>query len=648
MAATESISESVTVEAQANAGFDDPNTGAETTVSSNLVSAPVEPSAPDTIPLTSVNEPIDLPTLNFVAQPGDAPVPPDQTDWALQSAEPLNLLGTDAGQGMSGASLPLTNAQVSSPDEKTGKISNETTVSWAADTARLAPVVARVEGEPGRTASTEELLAAYANGAVQPKDITLQEQANLLGQGVPAAELGISPVQAAALPAVSDPGASELSPTSLALQDFQKNAGGEVRNLLGNPNIDPGTLAVVNPASIGLSSDGSIKNADAGGVDPRSSMLSTNAGASLVGDGTLGKADGGLGAYSLSGKLNGALIADRPTGADVSGNLSDEVRQSLYSRIKNNDPVVGNFMNANGMATTGSALKAYVDGKGGIYTLPKEFANSDLYFRGPSVSNTETLLDRAMSGESKTPATQNLRQRLSDLKPGESITFKDYNNKLIDVRELGESAYTRLQQSEIDRIKTVGNAIFNTSSDVTIRYPGKGKNYEVTMNSTHTLIDRYDWNATARDRPEDAASTTFLPVGGGELLPVNHKDLAAMKSLGAKDFTDGMVVRQKQNYVIPERSIRADAVPPMGWYPSWETGYLGQMRRGSSAPAVVTDPNDIRSNLARAAAQNPKARITVGVDEPVRPLPIVKYTPGVIADPSRPKNPSRRGQPTEF
>ena len=415
MAAIEGNSDPVTIDAQASASFDEPNAGADTTVSSDVLTVPVEGSVPESAPISSVDESIERTIPNFVAAPETAPVSPTNTnpdlqfidptaegvagtggigfeaansnliaaanpivapasqlvsnlaplsadltpvseqavptgptgtaepanqgaasgnaademfplasvglassptfsatalpagsrmtlpvsaDSALQFTETLNLAGVGGGQDVNVVTLPSTLAQLSGADAKTEKTFNDPTKVGSAATASSAPAVARAGGAQGLQASAEDALAAYVNGG-QPKDFTLQEQANLIGRGVPAAELGLSPDQAKVLPAVRDPSAAELSPTSLALQDFQKNAGGEVSNLGNTQQAD--TRSIVDP-------NGSVAAAAADNMDLKPDKNTTLASASLNPKGLVDLSGGptpGADAVALAGGADG-------------------------------------------------------------------------------------------------------------------------------------------------------------------------------------------------------------------------------------------------------------------------------------------------------------------------------------------------------
>ncbi len=90
-----------------------------------------------------------------------------------------------------------------------------------------------------------------------------------------------------------------------------------------------------------------------------------------------------------------------------------------------------NYLAQQDRSLCGAAARTYAVGTGGLVRLPSDVVKSPTYFTQPAARNTATLLSRAFSGFSRTPGTQGLTGRLLALKPGQSFSSTETNNKLM-------------------------------------------------------------------------------------------------------------------------------------------------------------------------------------------------------------------------
>jgi hypothetical protein len=430
--------------------------------------------------------------------------------------------------------------------------------------------------------------------------------------------------------------ASTLSPTSRAIESFFKDAGGQTNQLSA---AIPETRGVLYPSSIGLNSDGTVASTAMTRNDVASSGVAgsplasaPNAGLDLLSSPNLGR---------LAGLNEERPGSDKPgTAKRVEGLLSNEEQTALHSRLREQDPKLNNYMVENNKALSGAALQTYARGQGGLVRLPNDFTNSKIYYQNPAAENTATLVDRVLNGQSRTPGTENALERMKALKPGESFTFNDSNNKLIDMRGKNVAGISSESPTETDRMMTLGNATFNTNAQVTITNAG-AKGYQIDVKSVHAVLDRYNWNATEKDSEASAARTSALPDGSGGTILANHADWAGMKARGAKDYTVGLVTKETRQYTIPRDAANYGYVTGESYNPSWESGKLGTRQAAPTKTEIVTDPASFRTSLGRASAQN--KNIVPVPNEIARPLTPLKYIPGAGSF-EKPTNPSGRGQ----
>lgn len=306
----------------------------------------------------------------------------------------------------------------------------------------------------------------------------------------------------------------------------------------------------------------------------------------------------------------------------VQGWLTDTEIQSFRNVLMS--PSGSNYLIEQGLSVSGAAARTYTAGTGGLVRLPPDVVKSPVYFTNPAELNTAALLTRAFSGLSKTPGTQGLTGRLLALKPGQSFSFTETNNKLIDIRPLTESAEQRKQLSKADwdLVETLGNATFNTKATVTVRYDGPSKGYTVTTQAQHNLLDRYNWNAGARDSADEAARTTLMPDGNGGSFATNHADWFRMKALcGAKDFSVGLAATQTQTFKVSERQVRLGAL-------STPDRVLTLMRGAGTAPTakVITDSAAFKNQIMQASKDN-RGVVPVDANSAVSVMQPLRYDP---------------------
>ncbi len=325
---------------------------------------------------------------------------------------------------------------------------------------------------------------------------------------------------------------------------------------------------------------------------------------------------------------------------DVRPHLSDDELGLLFRKLNKPEPALKNYMIDEGRSFSGAALIMYAQGKGGLVKLPSEFASSKNYYVEPSSANTTVLLDRVFGEESATPGVRGILAKMKALKVGESITFRDNNNKLINIRDKQVGGISTESPAETDRMMTLGNATFNTNATVTLTKQQDGS-VNVQANLVHVILDRYDWNAKAADSAASAARATILPDGIGGYITANHQDWMAMKKLGAKDFAVGFVASETRTYNIP-----ADAIKDLHFLGNhgvmpWRSGNLDKYATSVTKPVITTDPTQFRTQLRRASAQNKNS--VVIPQSSYRQLESLKYTTG-IKDLIRPPSQSKPGQ----
>jgi hypothetical protein len=372
-------------------------------------------------------------------------------------------------------------------------------------------------------------------------------------------------------------------------------------------------------------------------LDPATTVAALNGGVSLSGGKLLpvGVPPGGGGVIAQRSNEPGSAIRVEPL-------LTTEEQKRLHARLQVNDPSLNNYMIDNNSALSGAALLTYVRGKSDLVRLPDDFSNSKHFYADPAASNTNTLINRALTNQSKTPSAARAYQKLNALKEGESFTFSDHNNKLVTVRDQIGNMRSDLVREEKDRAMTMGDVTFNTNSDVKVTNLG-AKGYQIEAKSVHTILDRYNWNATARDSAESAARMTALPDGAGSAIFVNHADWAAMKPLGAKDYTLGLVAKETRVYTIPKQIVEYSDPTGTLINERWEPK-VDEWLSSKSKPQTVASQDAFRSNLLRASSQNknlvPVPNTTAQLLNPV------KYDPKAGSF-ETPANPARPGRPTQ-
>ena len=320
---------------------------------------------------------------------------------------------------------------------------------------------------------------------------------------------------------------------------------------------------------------------------------------------------------------SGSNDTSRPGSAkQVQGLLTDSEIKSFRNMLMS--PSGSNYLIDQDQSVSGAAARTYMAGTGGLVRLPNDVVKSPTYFTRPAELNTATLLSRAFSGLSKTPGTQGLTSRVQALKPGQSFSFTETNSKQIDIRPITETAEMRKRLSKTDRdlVLTLGNATFNTNATVTVRCDGPSKGYTVTTQAQHALLDRYNWNAGARDSAESAARTTMMPDGNGGWFATNHADWFRMKSLfGAKDYSVGLAATQTQTFKVSESQVRSGAL-------SAPDRVLTLMRSaGTTPPAkVVTDSAPFKKQMIQASQDN-RGVVPVDANSAVSVMQPLRYDP---------------------
>jgi hypothetical protein len=319
----------------------------------------------------------------------------------------------------------------------------------------------------------------------------------------------------------------------------------------------------------------------------------------------------------------GSSDSSRPGSAkQVEGLLTDTELKRLRDMFMSGSGA--NYMIDQDQSVSGAAARTYMAGTGGLVRLPNDVVKSPIYFTQPAEINTATMLSRAFSGLSKTPGTQGLTGRMLALKPGQSFSFTETNNKLIDIRPLSENAELRkkMSKSDWDLVKTLGNATFNTKANVTVRYDGPAQGYTVTTQAQHTLLDRYNWNAGAKDSAEAAGRTSIMPDGNGGVFATNHADWFRMKALfGAKDYSVGLAATQTQTFKVSENQVRLGGLSTPG-------RVMTQMHGAGSATKaqVVTDGAAFKNQMIGASRDN-RGVVPVGTNSQVSVMQPLRYDP---------------------
>jgi hypothetical protein len=331
--------------------------------------------------------------------------------------------------------------------------------------------------------------------------------------------------------------------------------------------------------------------------------------------------------------------SNRPGSATtVDGHLSADESRALYDNLKRRSPELNNHFTDQKRPLAGAALLRFVSGAGGLVRLPDNFVESKTYYQDPAATNTEALVDRFLSGKSATPGSKVALAKMKALKVGESFTFTDYNNHLIDMRKLTDPQETKKRppEVELDRMMTLGNATFNTNAKVTITNLGE-RGYRIDVQSTHVVLDRYDWNATVRDTEAAAARTTLFKDRNGGLIAVNHADWHAMKEYGAKDYSVGLAATETRTYLIPRSTIKKEGMDRSP-FKGWRSGGLNKHLQIVTKPGLVKNPLIFKEYLSRASKQN-NSLVPIP-DVPVSPLNELKYMPGAGSY-RLPTNPTR-------
>jgi hypothetical protein len=300
--------------------------------------------------------------------------------------------------------------------------------------------------------------------------------------------------------------------------------------------------------------------------------------------------------------------------------------QYLRNALLQNKSMQNDLINqTQGPGLASSAYLTYVRGEGGTFTLPKNaLISSDGYYTRPTRQITTSLLDRAFQGYSATPSTKNITARMAMMKPGESIRISDYQNQLI---KMSSSDAANRSRSDQQLWGTLGDITLNTNANITIRYDGPKHGYTMTVDSTHTYLDTYNWNAKRGDDQGATNVVTTMPGGKYGKINLNHADQDAMQLFGAKNFQIVAVAKQTSVYKIPAHLILPDPQRPFHVPNRAELGSerfsMDKLRVGRSTNIEIREPAQVRAAVKRAGAQSPRSNVILPPNVTVKEFLIV-------------------------
>jgi hypothetical protein len=452
---------------------------------------------------------------------------------------------------------------------------------------------------PAKNALTQDQIdRAVANGAVLGKDIALPQTQP--GNGNPTLTASdINGIKNSGDPTAATSAAlagKSAQPQTLPLGTGIDRNSVASANLFGNPST-AGSTGAVDPSL--------VAQAKRQNIDPAAKNAVV-------------RADNGVEGWLTNGEVK-QLRNDYVNDPSMQNALW--IRSSKPEYVNSNAQEVAPLLAA-------TALLTYMRGDGGAKTLPANtYTGSDVYYKDPAQTTTTSLLNRAFQGASNTPGTENLTQRMAKLKPGESITFKDYQSSLID-RDAFSMANKSLNEKQL--WATLGNATHNTNADVKIRYDGPEKGFTMNVRATHVLGDKYDWNADAKSPSSQTEKSSDMPGGRyGKMVTLNHADLKAMEDYGAKPFTVVAAASQDRVYKIPARQIHPDPSVPFHMPNRAELGSstlsMEKFRVGNVTNAEITNQSSLRTAVNRASEQNPRAGFSVAPNQEIKPLKPHQY-----------------------
>jgi hypothetical protein len=272
--------------------------------------------------------------------------------------------------------------------------------------------------------------------------------------------------------------------------------------------------------------------------------------------------------------------------------LSQARAQQLFTSLRSPNPEYMRFIKQKGYALGGAALLAYVEGRGGVRRLPNDTLNSNVYFKDPARKNVDKMLYRAFSGDSSTKAARDAWATARDMRAGQSVRYEDTQDTLIDLFALDDKP---LSTAERDRGLTLGNATLHTKAAVTLTKDAQG-NVQVRMDTQHTLVDHYNWNAGKNDSQASAARYITLPDGKGGTFQTNHADWYRMQQWGAKSFWLGCSATTQQIYRVPATRLQR--------YETQSTGEFATYAVSGTPAKAVTSDAEFSKALREAAAAN--------------------------------------------
>jgi hypothetical protein len=280
------------------------------------------------------------------------------------------------------------------------------------------------------------------------------------------------------------------------------------------------------------------------------------------------------------------------SGDQVKPLLSTEQARRLFDSLRSPNPMFLRLVKEKSLGLSGAALVAYVEGQGGLRRLPSDTFKSNVYFKDPARKNTDAMLYRAFSGDSSTKAARDAWATARDMRPGQSVRYEDTQDTLIDLFAVDNK---QLPATERDRGLALGNATLHTKAVVTLTKDSQG-NVQARVDTQHTLVDRYNWNAGKNDSATSAARTMTLPDGKGGTFQVNHADWYRMKQWGAKDFWVGYSATTQQTYTIPATRLQRYEVRSAGEFATYAVS--------ATSPKAVTDDAQFSKALSEAAGAN--------------------------------------------
>ena len=283
-----------------------------------------------------------------------------------------------------------------------------------------------------------------------------------------------------------------------------------------------------------------------------------------------------------------------------------------------------------------AGMLTYFQGGGGIRTLDaKTLSGLDFYFKQPHARNVEAMTSKVFRGGSSTPAAKAAPELVRGLQVGQSISYTDSNNALVD----GHGRPAGMSDADKDHYRLIGAWTLSDHSSVSVSRPS-ADTYQVTVKSTSVAVDKYDWNTGKGD--EERVSIVFDQDGAASAL--NHAQMAAAKQHGAKDFWLTGALSTEQTFKVPasvmQRMLGGGKVD-LSHY------------QVSSRTAPINDPGTLRQVITRAYSANAgKARSAQvpGAGVPIRKLVIPPTPPAArqgsdSSDPTAPVRPGP-GRPT--